>query len=87
MDRRTFLSYPAAAATAAVVSTALSEVANAAAAVARPAPIDFKSNLPAPGTFPDRWICGSPSCMDNMDPPVHVHWYNLHTAILRQNKA
>ena len=87
MDRRTFLSYPAAAATAAVVSSALSEVANAAAAVARPAPIDFKSNLPAPGTFPDRWICGSPSCMDNMDPPVHVHWYKLHTAILRQNKA
>ncbi len=25
--------------------------------------------------------------MDNTDPPVQVHWYNPHTAILRQNKA
>ncbi|MBO9669307.1 MAG: MBL fold metallo-hydrolase [Sphingobium sp.] len=87
MDRRTFLSYPAAAATAAVISSTLSEVANAAAAGARPAPVDFSSNLPAPGTFPAKWICGSSSCMDNVDPPVHVHWYNPHTAILRQNKA
>src|SRR5580658_1292660 len=49
--------------------------------------IDFTSNLPAAGTFPAKWICGSPSCMDNQDPPVQVHWYNEHTAFLRQNKA
>jgi glyoxylase-like metal-dependent hydrolase (beta-lactamase superfamily II) len=50
-------------------------------------PIDFKSHLPASGTLPAKWICGSASCMDNTDPPVQIHWYNRHTAILRQNKA
>ena len=25
--------------------------------------------------------------MDNHDPPIQVHWYNEHTAFLRQNKA
>ena len=25
--------------------------------------------------------------MDNQDPPIQVHWYNEHTAFLRQNKA
>ncbi len=49
--------------------------------------IDFTTHVPAPGSFPARWICGSPSCMDNQDPPVQVHWYNEHTAFLRQNKA
>lgn len=81
MDRRTFLS------AAAVTTTATGSLASAAVAAARPAPIDFTKNLPAPGAFPAKWICGSSSCMDNADPPVHVHWYNPHTAILRQNKA
>ncbi|MEC8772512.1 MAG: hydrolase glyoxylase, partial [Pseudomonadota bacterium] len=85
MDRRTFLSYNAA---ALAVPAALTTYAEAAAASGlRPAPIDFSGDGPAPGSFPDRWICGSESLMDNTDPPVHVHWYNSHTAILRQNKA
>jgi glyoxylase-like metal-dependent hydrolase (beta-lactamase superfamily II) len=83
MDRRTFLSYQAAAA----LPLAGGVLNGAAHAATRPAPIDFKSAVPAAGTFPDRWICGSPSAMDNVDPPVQVHWYNEHTAILRQNKA
>jgi glyoxylase-like metal-dependent hydrolase (beta-lactamase superfamily II) len=49
--------------------------------------IDFTSNVPASGSFPAKWICGSSSCMDNQDPPIQVHWYNEHTAFLRQNKA
>ena len=49
--------------------------------------IDFTGHTPAPGSFPARWICGSPSCMDNTDPPVQVHWYNEHTVFMRQNKA
>ena len=85
MDRRSFLSYNAKAAAIPLALTTFSEAAKAAAP--RPDPIDFTSDLPAPGTFPDRWICGSESLMDNTDPPVHVHWYNAHTAILRQNKA
>ena len=84
MDRRTFLTYQAAAAAVPAALTTFSETTRAATSYD---PIDFKSNLPAPGGFPDRWICGSESCMDNTDPPVQVHWYNEHTAILRQNKA
>lgn len=87
MDRRTFLSYNAAVAAIPVVGSALTTFGETAMAATRPEPIDFTSNLPASGGFPDRWICGSSSCMDNTDPPVHVHWYNAHTAILRQNKA
>jgi glyoxylase-like metal-dependent hydrolase (beta-lactamase superfamily II) len=49
--------------------------------------IDFKSNLPAKGNLPERWICGSPSAMDNQDPPIQVNWYNEHTVFMRQNKA
>src|SRR5207247_1609641 len=81
-NRRTFIAVP---------------FASAAAIAAEPAPqdaevpsaerIDFTTHVPAAGTFPDKWICGSPSCMDNQDPPVQVHWYNEHTAFLRQNKA
>src|SRR3546814_1102069 len=48
---------------------------------------DVCSSDLAPGSFPKAWIHGSSSCMDNKDPPVQVHWYNPHTAILRQNKA
>ncbi|MDX2182337.1 MAG: MBL fold metallo-hydrolase [Bryobacteraceae bacterium] len=49
--------------------------------------IDFASNLPAKGTFPAKWIHGSPSLLDNTDPPIQVHWYNEHTVMLRENKA
>jgi len=49
--------------------------------------IGFTTHVPATGSFPAKWICGSSSCMDNQDPPVQVHWYNEHTAFLRQNKA
>ena len=49
--------------------------------------IDFTSHVPAAGSWPEKWICGSASCMDNHDPAVQVHWYNEHTAFLRQNKA
>ncbi|MGB3796318.1 MAG: MBL fold metallo-hydrolase [Alteraurantiacibacter sp.] len=85
MDRRTFLSYNAAAVAIPLALTTRSS--HAAATNFNAEPIDFSSNLPAKGGFPDRWICGSPSLMDNTDPPVQVHWYNAHTAILRQNKA
>ncbi len=54
---------------------------------AAPPRIDFSSRVPAAGTFPKKWIHGSPSAMDNTDPPVQVHWYNAHTVILRENKA
>jgi glyoxylase-like metal-dependent hydrolase (beta-lactamase superfamily II) len=49
--------------------------------------IDFPTDHPAPGTFPQKWIHGSPSLYDNKDPILQVHWYNEHTAILRENKA
>lgn len=87
MDRRSFLTYNAAAAAVPLTGMALTGLSDAAVAATRPPPIDFKTNLPAAGSFPDRWICGSSSCMDNTDPPVQVHWYDPHTAILRQNKA
>ncbi|MFG3225713.1 MBL fold metallo-hydrolase [Kitasatospora sp. NPDC048194] len=34
-----------------------------------------------------RWIHGSPSAKHNTDPDIHVHEYDEHTVILRQNKA
>jgi len=49
--------------------------------------IKFTDTGDAPGAFPAKWICGSVSLMDNQDPPVQVHWYNEHTAILRENRA
>jgi len=76
MDRRDFLALPAVAALPA-------------SALARPATgarVDFSAG-PAKGSFPDRWICGSSSAMDNRDPPIQFHWYDPHSAILRQNKA
>ena len=87
MDRRAFLSYNAAVAAIPLTGAALAGLTEAASAAVRPAPVDFTSNVPALGSFPKRWICGSSSCMDNTDPPVQVHWYNPHTAILRQNKG
>ena len=93
MNRRTFLAFP-------IVSVALPTMAAVSEIVPIPtavdsqpldssaaSDVDFTTNLPAPGSFPDKWICGSPSCMDNHDPPIQVHWYNEHTAFLRQNKA
>ena len=78
MDRRTFVAVP-------LAWTAVSAMRRE--AIAAPGPIDFTSQLPAPGSFPAKWICGSPSCMDNHDPPIQVHWYNEHTVFMRQNKA
>jgi glyoxylase-like metal-dependent hydrolase (beta-lactamase superfamily II) len=49
--------------------------------------IEFSLKLPAPGTFPAKWIHGSKSLLDNNDPPVQVHWYNPHTVIMRESKA
>jgi glyoxylase-like metal-dependent hydrolase (beta-lactamase superfamily II) len=85
MDRRTFLAMPVVSVVVPTVAVVYPEVHTRLAPAART--IDFKSNLPAHGTWPAKWICGSPSCMDNTDPPVQVHWYNEHTAYLRENKA
>ncbi|MFK7915875.1 MAG: MBL fold metallo-hydrolase [Pseudomonadales bacterium] len=52
----------------------------------RPA-IVFDPDSRAPGVFPDQWIHGSKSALDNDDPAVQVHRYNAHTYILRENKA
>ncbi|MEO0423186.1 MAG: MBL fold metallo-hydrolase [Pseudomonadota bacterium] len=49
--------------------------------------LSFDMDTRAEGTFPDTWIHGSKSAMDNDDPPVQVHAYNAHTFILRENKA
>jgi glyoxylase-like metal-dependent hydrolase (beta-lactamase superfamily II) len=87
MNRRAFLTYNSVAVAIPLSGTALTGLANAESAAVQPTSIDFKSNLPATGKFPHKWICGSSSCMDNTDPPVQVHWYNPHTAILRQNKT
>jgi glyoxylase-like metal-dependent hydrolase (beta-lactamase superfamily II) len=94
MDRRAFLSsLPIASVAVPMARTLLAEPGIYAAgidAAEMPQPaktIDFTANLPAAGAFPARWICGSPSARHNQDPPVQVHWYNEHTAFLRQNKA
>jgi glyoxylase-like metal-dependent hydrolase (beta-lactamase superfamily II) len=78
MNRRTFVGVP-------LAWTAVSSLQRE--AVPQRARIDFNMQVPAPGSFPARWICGSPSCMDNHDPPIQVHWYNEHTVFMRQNKA
>ncbi len=49
--------------------------------------IVFDADSRAPGTFPESWIHGSSSAMDNTDPAVQVHRYNAHTYIMRENKA
>ncbi len=87
LDRREFLSLPVVSVVLPVAAAVLGgERAGAEAPVARKV-IDFTANVPATGTFPERWICGSESCMDNTDPPIQVHWYNEHTVFMRQNKA
>jgi glyoxylase-like metal-dependent hydrolase (beta-lactamase superfamily II) len=78
MNRRMFVATPLA---------AISLPAFQSKATGAPTHIDFADHKPASGSFPKRWICGSESCMDNQDPPIQIHWYNDHTAILRQNKA
>ena len=65
----------------------LGAFALATAYAAGPARIQFPTDIAAAGSFPAKWIAGSPSAMDNQDPPIQVHWYNPHTAILRENKA
>lgn len=52
-----------------------------------PARLEFRADGRAAGVFPESWIHGSKSAMDNEDPPVQVHRYNDHTFILRENKA
>jgi glyoxylase-like metal-dependent hydrolase (beta-lactamase superfamily II) len=47
----------------------------------------FDVNSRVEGAFPETWIHGSKSAMDNTDPAVQVHRYNAHTYILRENKA
>jgi len=49
--------------------------------------IDFDPSGRAEGVFPEQWIHGSESALDNEDAPVQVHAYNEHTYILRENKA
>ena len=91
LDRRTFLSLPVVSVVIPAVAAAMAPQAEAADVLLAPAiendPIDFKTNVPAPGSFPEKWICGSVSCMDNHDPPIQVNWYNEHTVFMRQNKA
>ena len=38
--------------------------------------LSFPSSAAAPGQFPEQWIHGSKSAMDNTDPAVQVHRYN-----------
>jgi glyoxylase-like metal-dependent hydrolase (beta-lactamase superfamily II) len=49
--------------------------------------IEFAVEDRAAGSFPDVWIHGAKSPMDDTDPAVQVHAYNEHTFILRENKA
>jgi glyoxylase-like metal-dependent hydrolase (beta-lactamase superfamily II) len=84
VNRRDFLALPV---VGVVIPTGKALLAFPGERMTLPKQIDFSANVPAAGTFPKRWICGSSSCMDNQDPPVQVHWYNEHTAFLRQNKA
>ena len=51
------------------------------------ATLKFPTEGAAPGEFPQQWIHGSKSALDNTDPAVQVHRFNDHTYILRENKA
>ncbi len=83
MNRRKFLAVPLASA----ILAAEHQADAATSDDSTPERIDFTNHVPAPGAFPNKWICGSPSCMDNRDPAIQVHWYNDHTVFMRQNKA
>ncbi len=72
---------------AAVVAVAVTLLAVDHAGALLNEPIVFDPAGRAPGAFPERWIHGSKSAMDNDDPPVQVHAYNEHTIIMRENKA
>lgn len=49
--------------------------------------ITFDGAPVPPGSFPEKWMHGSPSSLHNQDGPVHVHAYDPNTYILRENKA
>ena len=48
--------------------------------------IDFVSTAPTTGTLDVSWRHGSPPHSHRHEPPIQVHWYDEHTAILRQSK-
>jgi glyoxylase-like metal-dependent hydrolase (beta-lactamase superfamily II) len=86
MNRRTFLTIPTAVAATSLAGTALGGFPQG-SVVQRSGPIDFKRNLPATGSFPKRWICGSASAWTTPIRRCRSTGTNEHTAILRQNKA
>lgn len=45
----------------------------------RPSPIE--------GDLQVAWIHGAPRRRSREDPPIQVHWYDAHTAVIRQSKA
>jgi hydroxyacylglutathione hydrolase len=49
--------------------------------------IKFPTDVAAPGKFPERWHGGTESAMDDKEPVMHVHWYNEHTVMMRENKC
>jgi glyoxylase-like metal-dependent hydrolase (beta-lactamase superfamily II) len=48
--------------------------------------IDFATGVPVPGDVDVTWVHGSADRRARTDPAVQVHWYDPHTAILRQSK-
>ncbi len=46
-----------------------------------------KRPTPLEGDLDVHWIHGAPRRRSCEDPPVQVHWYDAHTAIIRQSKA
>ena len=48
--------------------------------------IDFTVGAPVTGDLDVRWVHGSPPREPRSDPAVQVHWYDPHTAVLRQSK-
>lgn len=48
--------------------------------------VDFSRDAPIRGSFPARWIHGSPSPRRPTDPPIQVHPYDPYTYILRESK-
>ncbi|MFR9780599.1 MBL fold metallo-hydrolase [Micromonospora sp. MS34] len=49
--------------------------------------IDFTAGAPVAGSLDVAWIHGVPSKRSAPEAPIQVHWYDEHTAILRQSKA
>lgn len=50
-------------------------------------PLLFERPAPLEGDLRVAWIHGAPRRRSCQDPPIQVHWYDAHTAILRQSKA